>query len=73
MRGHSVESVTLKLDVSTKDMYGFSGYSCNSYASPRPSRVLGPAIQLTMQILKSGYGVVNALMLRFKQTILTLQ
>jgi hypothetical protein len=54
-------------------MYGFSGYSCNSYASPRPSRVLGPAIQLTMQILKSGYGVVNALMLRFKQTILTLQ
>jgi hypothetical protein len=55
-------------------MYGFSGYATNSYATRRlfsGRTIIVPVVKLGMRVLQNTYGIVNALMLRFRGTILT--
>lgn len=54
-------------------MYGFSGYGTNAYATRRlfgAGGIIAPLVTLAMRVLQSGYGVVNALMLKFRGTTL---
>jgi hypothetical protein len=52
-------------------MYGFSGYGINPYASRRlfGAGIVGPTVKLAMRVLQSGYGLMNVLMLGFKNNI----
>jgi hypothetical protein len=52
-------------------MYGFSGFATNSYGTGRPSRGIGPAVEMAMAMLKSVYGISNLLMLKFRRTTLS--
>jgi hypothetical protein len=54
-------------------MYGFSGYATNEYGASRSFGVVGPVIKFLSQTLQSGYGVVNALLLQFSATTITLE
>jgi hypothetical protein len=55
-------------------MYANSGYATNSYATRRlfGSGIAAPIVKIAMRILKSGYGIVNVLLLRFNNTTLEL-
>ena len=52
-------------------MYGFSGYGTNSYATSRQIGIFGPVVRLVMRVLRSTYGISQALMLRFRNSTLT--
>jgi hypothetical protein len=52
-------------------MYGFSGYGTNVYATPRQTGIIGPVVILAMRILRSTYGIPQALLLRFRNSRLT--
>ena len=53
-------------------MYGFSGYGTNEYGSRRFINGFAPVIKIAMTILRNTYGILNVLLLKFKNTTLEL-
>lgn len=52
-------------------MYGFSGYGTNEYGSRRFfGSVLAPVIKIAMTVWRNTYGIVNTLLLKFRNTTL---